>query len=147
MKNKMIELKFKKPIGIYADNAFDGKKYKLLYNLKSVTSGPKLDEEKEYKIIISISKLLLKRWNYQNEDDLFKIFFLFASQLVKSKLIEGTLNEIEKLDLQTNTPDVEIKYDPQKVDDFVDKLYILDLDEIKKEKNKVKMGFQIPNKI
>jgi len=141
----MIELKFKRPSDIYADNAFDGKKYKFLYSIKYVTSGPKLDDEVEYKIIISISNLLLSRWNYQNEDDLFKIFFLFATQLVQNKLIENNLNEVEKLDLQTNTPNVEIKYDPKKIDDFVDKIYTLDLEEIKRDRNKIKMGFQLPN--
>lgn len=53
------------------------------------------------------------------------------------------MNEVEKLDLQTNTPNVEIKYDPMKISDFVDKVFTLDLDEIKRNKNKVKMGFQI----
>ena len=140
----MFELKFQKPIETYADNAFDGKKYKLLYTLKNVTNGPKLDEEIEHKISISISDLLLRRWNYQNEDDLFKIFFLFASQLIQTKLTEGNLKEVEKLVLQTNTPNVDIKYDPKKIEDFVDKIYTLDLEEIKRDRNKIKMGFQIP---
>lgn len=139
----MIELKFQKPIETYADNAFDGKKYKLVYTLKYITNGPKLDKEIEHRILISVSDLLLRRWNYQNEDDLFKVFFLFASKCIQNKLIEGTLEEVEQLDLQTNTPDVGIKYDPEKIDDFVNKIYTLDLNELKKNKNNVKMGFQI----
>lgn len=140
----MIELKFQKPIETYADNAFDGKKYKQIYTIKFVTNTPKLDEEMEHKILISISDLLLRRWNYKDEGNLFKVFFHFASQLIQNKLAEGTLKEVEKLDLQTNTPNVEIKYDPQKIDDFVDKIYKLDLDELKRNKNTVRMGFQIP---
>ncbi|OGU62847.1 MAG: hypothetical protein A2V66_07340 [Ignavibacteria bacterium RBG_13_36_8] len=139
----MIELKFQKPIETYADNAYDGKKFKFLYTLKYVSSSPKLDEETEHKILISISDLLLKRWNYKNEDDLFKIFFLFAFQLIQKKLVEGNLKEVEKLILQTNTPNVDEKYDPQKIGDFVNKVFTLDLEEIKKDKSKIKMGFQI----
>ena len=140
----MIELKFYKPTEIYADNDFDGKKYKFLYTIKYVSSSPEQDNQKQNKIIISISELLLRRWNYQNEDDLFKILFLFASQLIQNKLIEGTLKELENLNLQTNTPNVNKKYDPRKIDDFVDKIYTLDLEEIKRNRSKVKMGFQIP---
>ena len=88
---------------------------------------------------------LLGRWNYQNEDDLFKVFFWFASELIQNKLIEGTLNEAENLKLQTNTKNTEIIYDPKKIDDFIDKVYSLDLDELKRDKNKIKMGFQLPN--
>jgi hypothetical protein len=137
----MIELKFNRPIEIYADNALDGKKFKFLYTIKYVKSGPEIDEEIEYKLVISVSNLLLKRWRCQNEDDLFKIFFYLAFKRVQNKLVEDALNEIEKMDLQTNTPDVNIKYDPKKIDDFVDKVYILDLDELKRNKNKFKMGF------
>lgn len=137
----MIELKFNRPIEIYADNAFDGKKFKYLYTIKYVKSGAELDEEIEYKLIISISNLLLKRWNCQNEDDLYKIFFHLAFKRIQNKLVKDTLKEIEKIDLQTNTPDVDIKYDPQKIDDFVDKVYVIDLDELKRNKNKFKMRF------
>ena len=94
---------------------------------------------------MSISDDLLGRWNYQNEDDLFKVFFWFASELIQNKLIEGTLNEAENLKLQTNTKNTEIIYDPKKIDDFIDKVYSLDLDELKRDKNKIKMGFQLPN--
>ncbi|OGU32865.1 MAG: hypothetical protein A2057_14125 [Ignavibacteria bacterium GWA2_35_9] len=141
----MIELRFQRPTEIYADNAFSGKKYKFPYTIKYITSGPKLDNEIQYKIIMSISDDLLGRWNYQNEDDLFKVFFWFASELIQNKLIEGTLNEAENLKLQTNTKNTEIIYDPKKIDDFIDKVYSLDLDELKRDKNKIKMGFQLPN--
>lgn len=143
----MIELKFDKPTEIYADNGFSGKKYKFPYTIKYVTSGPEIDEEVKHKVIISISDILLRRWNYQNEDDLFKIFFLFVFQLIQNKLIEETLNEVENLSLQTNTPDVDVKYDPRKISDFVGKIYTLDLEEIKRDRNKIKMGFQSPNGI
>lgn len=137
----MIKLRFNKPTEIYAYNDYSGKKYKFPYTIKYVTSGPELDKEVQHQIIISITNLLLKRWSFQNEDDLLKIFFLRSNEFIKNKLIEGNLNEIEKLDLDTNTLNEEIEYDPQKIDDFVDKIYTFDLDELKRDRNKFKMGF------
>lgn len=141
----MIELKFEAPVGIYADNDFSGRKYKFPYNIKFVTKSPKIDNEIQHKVIISISNILFKRWNYQNEADLFKVFFLLVTQLIQDKLIEGNLNEVEYLELHTNTFNSEIKYDPQKINNFIDKVYTLDLDELKRNKNKVKIGFKMTN--
>jgi hypothetical protein len=43
----MVELKFNKPIEIFVDNDFRGKKYKFPYKIIYVTTGPELNEEFE----------------------------------------------------------------------------------------------------
>ena len=140
----MIRLKFDKPSEKYADNDFSGGKYEFSYTIEYVKSGTEVDDEAKHKVIVSASNILLRRWNFQNEEDLLKIFFLFVFQLIQTRLIEDTLNEVENLSLQTNTPNTDVKFDPQKIGDFVGEIYDIDLDD-KRDRNRIKMGFQPPN--
>lgn len=143
----MIELKFSNPKEVYADNDYDGRRFEFPYSVKYVAPVPEKDKITQNKFIVSISNDLLGRWKFQNDNDLTKVIFgEFIFVKIKAKLIEENLGNTERLILRTTDVDNEKKYDPNKLPDFVDRPISVNLEELKRDKNKVTMGFQIPNK-
>ncbi|MCH8034505.1 MAG: hypothetical protein IH950_12225 [Bacteroidetes bacterium] len=143
----MIELKFSKPKEVYADNAYDGRRFEFAYSMKYVAPSPQKDKITQKKAIVSISDDLLRRWNFQNDNDLTKVvFYEFVFKIIQNKLIENNLLNIEKLNLTTAFVNRQIIYDPNKLSEFINILFSIDLEELKRNKNKINIGFQIHNK-
>ena len=139
----IIEFVFDTPTEVYVDNGPDFKRFKFKYTLKYFSRENEISNELENKFIITTPNTLLTRWNYENNDQLFKgLYFKFILQLLKKKLCDGNLELVEKIQL-SSVKDSEIKYHSN--GNFINEVYRYDLDELCKDKNKVKMGFQISN--
>lgn len=137
----IIEIIFQKPEELYVDNAYDGKKILFMYSIKYLVEVPEFDKIEQKKVIVSISDISLRRWNYKDDYELFKVLFIHVFELIKKKLVSGELNEIEKLDIKVSYEDKEKRYDPNKILDFINVPRQLDLDKLRKESNNIKLGF------
>ncbi|MCH7974292.1 MAG: hypothetical protein IH949_10475 [Bacteroidetes bacterium] len=136
----IIEIFFQIPIEAYVDDGPNYKEFIFDYSIKYFSDKLGNDSSSDKKVIVSIPNVLMKRWDYKSNDDLFKIlfeFFVFPS--IKTKLCDDNLGDVEKIALDSVKDSK--KYDPKKLEYFINKSYQFDLDELCKNKNKVKMGF------
>ena len=141
----MIELKFQEAKEIPVDNDFTGRKFKFLYSITYLSKGSETDKVYQNTVIVSISNDLIEEWNYSNNNDLIKVLFQhYVCGLILDKLIENNLREIEKIPLETNSPNVKKIYDPNKIEYYNNITFTIDLEELKGNRNKGRMGFQIP---
>lgn len=136
----MIELKFGSPREVYTDNAYDGRRFEFSYSITYKVHVPEKDNINQKKAIVSISYDLLSKWLFQSDNDLTKVLFhVFVFPHISIKLIKDNLSNIERLDLHTNVVDKKAVYDPNKLLDFVERIFPLDIEELRKDK--VKLGF------
>ncbi len=136
-----VELIFQIPEELDVDNNYLGKKFLFNYSIKYLVQSPEYDKIEEKKFVVSISNISLRRWDYKNESELHKVLFLHVFECVKEKLANGELNEIEKLDLKVSYEDIEKRYDPNKIPDFINVSFQIDLDESGSKPRNFKMGF------
>lgn len=132
----IIEIIFQKPEELYVDNAYDGKKISFAYSIKYLVKEPEFDKIEQKKVIVSINDTSLGRWGYKNNSELFKVLFIDVFELIKKKLVSGELNEIENLDKEVSYEDKKNRYDPNKISNFINVSYLLDLDKLRKGSNK-----------
>jgi len=137
----IIEIIFQKPEELYVDNAPSFKEYSFKYTIKYLVEGPEFDKIEQKKIIVTITNVSLRRLDYKDESQLFKVLFMDVFELIKKKLVSGKLNEIENLDIKVPFEDKEKRYDPNKIPDFINVTFPLDLDNLQKGSNKIKFGF------
>jgi len=136
-----IEITFQKPEELYVDNNYLGKKYLFNYTLRYLVQGPEYDKIESKKVIVSISNVSLKRWDYKDDTELFKVLFNYVFNFIEKKLVDNDLKEVETLPIEVKYEDKEKKYDPNKIDDFVNIPFQLELDDLKKRQKNFKYGF------
>ena len=69
------------------------------------------------------------------------MLFNFVFNFIEKKLVDHNLKEVETLPMEVKFEDKEKKYDPKKIDDFVNITFQLELDDLKKRQNNFKYGF------
>ena len=137
----MIELKYQKPFEEIPDDAYDGRRFIFPYNVTILAQGKGYDKNEVKKIIVSISKLTIRRWDYKNDDEIIKVLFEYVRNFIFDKLLDNNLKDVEKLDIPRAKYGEEKPFDPGKIVDYPPVSFTLDIDELRKEKNKGKMGF------
>ncbi len=140
---KLILLDFKE---IHRDNGYDGFTYLFDYKLIDPHPGAIINVETEHRIEVSIVRTLAQIWGY-NSDELAKLLSEFAKQTIIQKLIQGTLEKYESLELHSNNVGKHKIFDPNKIDDPKNKTFKIDIEALRKqvkqrEKRNRKIGFK-----
>ena len=137
----MIELKFQESKEVFPDNAYDGRRFIFPYSITILSQGLGYDKEEEKKAIISISKTTFRRWNYKNDDEIKKVLFVYIRNYIINKLLEGNVNDVEELDVPRAKHGEEKPIDSKKIIEYPPVSFTLDIDELRKTRNKIKIGF------
>src|ERR1035438_9100462 len=111
----MIELKFLEVKEDFPDNGYDGRRFIFPYILTYQALGLGYDKKEEKRVIVSISKTTIKRWNYKNDDELKKVLFVFTYNLIEKKLVNNNILEIEKFDIPRAKYGEGKPFDPEKI--------------------------------
>lgn len=115
----------KKKLRVKFDNSLrlretrDAREYKFPFTVVDSSLIGKPEERyytKNHIIKTSIDRTLASMWNlFDNLIDLEKVLYEYSKRYVKDKLKEGTLRNIEKLELSTSNYPNECPFDPSRI--------------------------------